>query len=84
MVPRHLQWQPLKMPMRGASPDRSNYVTGSSEDQSAYRSELAGTIGVLDTVAILVKQFHITSCAIIIALDSESAISEIDDNRLTP
>ena len=56
--------------------DGSNYVTGSAEDQSAYRSELAGTIGVLATVAILVKQFSITSGAITIALDGESALEE--------
>ena len=43
--------------------DGSNYVTGFAEDQSAYRSELAGAIGVLATVAILVKQFHFTSGA---------------------
>ena len=41
--------------------DGSNYATGSAEDQSAYRSEVAGTIGVLATMAILVKQFSITS-----------------------
>ena len=33
--------------------DGSNYVTGPADDQSAYRSELAGTIGVLATVVIL-------------------------------
>ena len=56
--------------------DGSNYVTGSADDESAYRSELVGTIGVLATVAILVKQFHITSGAITIALDGESALDE--------
>ena len=56
--------------------DGSNYVTRSAEDQSAYRSELAGIIGVLATVAILVKQFSITSSAITIALDGESALDE--------
>jgi len=56
--PRHLLWLPLKMPMRNTSTDRNKYMTGSAEDQSAYLSELAGTIGVLATMAIIVKQFH--------------------------
>ena len=51
-------------------------MTRSAEDQSAYRSELAGTIGVIATVAILVKQFSITSGAITVALDGESALEE--------
>ena len=60
--------------------DRSNYLTGSADDQSAYCSELADTIGVLATVAILVKQFHTTSGAITIALDGESALGEASGN----
>jgi len=60
--------------------DRSNYVTGSAEDQSAYRSELDGTIAVLATVLIVVKQFSITSGVITIALDGESAMEEANGN----
>ena len=44
-------------------------MTGFAEDQSAYRSELTGTIGVLATVVVLVKNFCITSGSITIALD---------------
>jgi len=56
--------------------DGSSYVTRFAEDQLACRSELAGNIGVLATVALLVKHFHITSGAITIALDGESAVDE--------
>ena len=56
--------------------DGSSYVTGFDEDQLAYRSEFAGTTGVLTTVAVLVKHFHITTGVITIALDGESASDE--------
>ena len=52
----------------------SNYVTGIAEDQSPYRSELAGVIGILVTVDVIVKHYNITSGSITIAFDSESAL----------
>ena len=54
----------------------SNFVPGLPEDQSAYRSELAGILGVLYSVEILVTHFHTTSGSITIALDGESALDE--------
>ena len=54
--------------------DGSNYVNGIAEDQSPYRSELAGVIGILVTVDIIVKQNNITTGSITIALDGESAL----------
>ena len=53
---------------------------GPADDQSAYRCELAGTVGMLATVAILVKQFHLTYGAITIALDGESALDDASGN----
>ena len=66
------------MPMRNGTPQliELNYVTGFAEDQSAYRSELAGsTIGVLVTgVAVLVKHFHVTSGATVLQLLSMASL----------
>ena len=53
-----------------------NWVTGSPLDQSAYRSELTGIVGILATTSIIVKQFGIVTGGITIALDGESAFDE--------
>jgi len=53
-----------------------NWVPGSALDQSAYRSELTGIVGILATTAIIVKQFGIVTGEITIALDGESALDE--------
>ena len=54
----------------------SNFVPGLPEGQSAYCSKLAGILGVLCSVEILVTHFHTTSGTITIALDGESALDE--------
>ena len=56
----------------------ANFVTGLSEEQSSYRSELAGVLGVLTCVEALVKFYKIKNSLIIIALDGESAIYKSD------
>ena len=53
-----------------------NFVTGLPADQSAYRSELAGVIGILSALSVLVHQHTITSGSVTIALDGESALKE--------
>ena len=58
----------------------TNFVTGLPEDQSAYQSELAGIIGVLASVAVLVAAYNINSGSITIALDGESALNESKGN----
>lgn len=53
-----------------------NFVTGLPEEQTAYRSELAGVLGVLTSVDALVHFYGIDSGSITIALDGESALRE--------
>ena len=49
-------------------------MTGAAEDQSAYRSELAGVIGALTILDVLVRHNDITEGAVTIALDGDSAL----------
>ena len=53
-----------------------NWVPGSGEDQSAYRSELAGAVGILASTAILIKHYKITKGCLTIAFDGQSALNE--------
>ena len=52
----------------------TNWIPGSPTTQSAYRSELAGIIGVLSSVELIIKQFNIQGGSITLALDGESAL----------
>ena len=56
----------------------ANFVTGLPEEQSSYRSELAGVLDVLTCVEALVKFYKIQNGLITIALDGESAIYQSD------
>jgi hypothetical protein len=49
--------------------DGDNWVPGTSTDQSAYRSELAGIAGILSVVAIIIQHYDINKGSITIALD---------------
>ena len=49
-------------------------MTGSGEDQSAYRSELAGVIAALTILDVLVRHHDIMDGAVIITLDGDSAL----------
>ena len=49
-------------------------MTGSGEDQSAYRSELAGVITALTILDVLVRHHNITDGAVTIALNGDSAL----------
>lgn len=51
-----------------------NWVPGIATVQSAYRSELSGIVGILVTVAIIVKQFGTVGGGMTIASDEESAL----------
>ena len=52
----------------------NNWVTGSREDQSAYRSELAGVIAALTMLDIIVHHHDLTEGSITIALDGDFAL----------
>ena len=56
----------------------TNWVTGSGEDQSAYRSELAGVISALTTLDVLVRHHNITDGSVTIVLDGDSALIQSD------
>jgi len=53
-----------------------NWVLSSPIDQSAYRSELTGIVGILATTAIIVQHYGIVTGGMTIALDGESALDE--------
>jgi hypothetical protein len=53
-----------------------NWVTGTKEDQSSYRSEVAGVSGALAVLDVLVKHYHIESGSVTIALDGLSALQQ--------
>ena len=40
-------------------------MTGSGEDQSAYRSELAGVIAALTILDVLVRHYNITAGSVV-------------------
>ena len=45
-------------------------------DQSAHRSELAGSVGIFLTAAVIVKQCVITGGGLSIAFDGESTVNK--------
>jgi hypothetical protein len=53
-----------------------NWVTGTKEDQSSYRSEAAGVSGALAVLDVLVKYYHIESGSVTIALDGLLALQQ--------
>jgi hypothetical protein len=53
-----------------------NWVTGTKEDQSSYRSEAAGVNGALAVLDMLVKHYHIESGSVTIALDGLLALQQ--------
>ena len=54
----------------------ANFVTGLPEEQTAYRSKLAGVFGVLTSVDALIQFYDIDSGSITIAFDGESTLRE--------
>ena len=53
-----------------------NWVTGSGETQSAYRSKIAGVIAGLTIVDIVVRHHNITEGAVTFALDGQKAMDQ--------
>jgi hypothetical protein len=51
-----------------------NAVPGACQEQSAYRSELAGVSGILMVLDIVCKKFKIKSGGIEIGLDGQQAM----------
>ena len=58
----------------------NNWVTGSGDDQSAYRSELAGVISALTILDVLVRHYKITAGVVTITLDGDSALIQSGGN----
>ena len=61
-----------------------NVVPGSDEDQSAFRSELAGIYGILTAVSSLCSLHEVLSGGITVACDGESALDYIFDWETKP
>jgi hypothetical protein len=59
----------------------ANQVPGALEDQSAYRSELAGIEGILVTLDLLCTTYSITSGKVEIGHDGESALKEAEQEH---
>ena len=53
----------------------TNWVTGLEDEQSPYRSELAGIDGALSMLAVIIKFFNIEEGGFEIALDGQSAMN---------
>jgi ribonuclease HI len=51
-----------------------NAVPGAADEQSAYRSELAGVSGIIHTLKLLCKKFQITQGSVQIGLDDDQAL----------
>ena len=58
--------------------ESANFAIWLPDEQSAYRSELAGVIGVLTCVEVIVKIYKLCIGLITIALDGESALYQSD------
>ena len=54
----------------------SNWSTGSKDKQSPYCIKLAGIIGVLASLAVIIQRHHVTTGTVTIALDGESAMNQ--------
>ena len=62
-----------------------NLTTGLQEDQSSYRSELAGILGALSFLNILCRQYSITAGTVTIALlDGKLVRAELSHPTPTP
>ena len=54
----------------------ANWITGTKEDQSAYRSELGGIIAALTIIDAIIRYKDISTGSVTISLDNDSAIDE--------
>jgi ribonuclease HI len=54
----------------------SNVVPGTSTDQSSYRSELSGVLGLLHIIEAICSTFKITQGSVTIALDGREAMTQ--------
>jgi hypothetical protein len=59
-----------------------NAVPGAADEQSAYRSELAGVSGIMHTLKLLCKKFKITQGSVQIGLDGSVQIGLDGDQAL--
>jgi hypothetical protein len=53
-----------------------NKVPGEPEDQSAYRSELAGVLAVLTVISAVCETYHITDGYVLVGLDGAEALKQ--------
>ena len=54
----------------------ANWITGTKEDQSAYRSKLGGIIAALTIIDAIIRYKDILTGSVTISLDNDSAIDE--------
>ncbi len=59
----------------------ANWITGTREEQSAYRSELGGIIAGLTIIDAIIRYKNIPSGSVTIALDNDSAIDESNSDH---
>jgi hypothetical protein len=59
-----------------------NLVPGNANEQSAYRAELAGIVGILVTLQIVCTFYNITEGSISIGLDGEMALKQAETEGL--
>ena len=57
----------------------TNWITGWAADQTSFRSELGGIIGVLTVIEMVVTFWKITAGRLTIKLDNESAVDKAMD-----
>jgi hypothetical protein len=58
-----------------------NVVPGNPQEQSSYRSELAGISGILAIINAVCKKFDIQAGSVLIALDGEQALLQASSTR---
>jgi hypothetical protein len=56
-----------------------NFIPGSPQEQSAYRSKLGGASGIIAAVESIVEKYQLQSGSITIGLDSEQAMWNASD-----
>ena len=61
-----------------------NWSTGSKAKQSPYCIKLAGIIGVLTSLAVIIQRHHVTTGTVTIALNGESESAMNQAKKDTP
>jgi hypothetical protein len=59
-----------------------NHVSGDDYDQSAYRSELTGILGIVSMAMILYNHYNLAQASITVACDNLSALNNALDKSI--